>query len=281
MAMTHEQFADSKRKEFGRNVTAALKMLIEQKHLYQSVPVSPTDSYISIKPDKTQVTEKLPSVAEAMNAGWATEAVRPGADPVHLQAPDVKVFCSRCKRIEAYNAVLVLELFSRIRQERQVEEGGTQQAFLLAYQCQSCKRTPELFLIRRRGLKLTNEGRSPIEHVDVPAFIPDDAQRFYGGAIVAHQSGQTLAGVFLLRTLLEQWARSASGSKKEQADQVMDDYMATLPEDFSKRFPSMRSLYGELSADIHSATGSADLFERARGQIIQHFDARRMFGLPK
>jgi hypothetical protein len=235
---------------------------------------------VSIKPDNTRVTEKLPSVTRAMNAGWATEAVRPGAVPIHLVVPDVKVYCARCRRIEAYNSVFVAEIFAKIG-KRDVESSETEQAFLLAYQCQSCKRTPELFLIRRRGPKLTIEGRSPIEQVDVPPFIPNSVQRFFGGAIVAHQSGQTLAGVFLLRTVLEQWARSASGSKKDQADEVMDDYMATLPDDFKNRFPSMRTLYGELSVDIHGATGSAELFEKGRAQIIGHFDARRMFGLPK
>lgn len=280
MAMTMQQLADDRQSEFQRNVTSALRTLIEDKHLYQSVMVPPTDSYVSIKADKTQVTEKLPSVTAAMNAGWATEAVRPGANPIHLHVPDVKVYCVRCRRIEAYNSVFVVELFSKIGQMN-LEQGETEQAFLLAYQCQSCKRTPELFLIRRRGLRLTNEGRSPIEHVEVPPFVPDSVRKFFSGGIVAHQSGQTLAGVFLLRTVLEQWARSASGSKKEQADQVMDDYMATLPDDLKNRFPSMRTLYGELSVDIHSASGSADLFEKARAQIIQHFDVRRMFGLAK
>ena len=280
MAMSHEQFVESRRKEFQRNVTTAIRTLIEDKHLYQSVTVPPTHSYVVTKADKTEVTEQLPSVAQAMNAKWVMEAVHPGADPVHLLAPDVKVYCVRCRRIEAYNSVFVIEIFAKIR-NRDFEGVQTEQAFLLAYQCQACKRTPELFLIRRRGLKLTNEGRSPIEHVDVPSFIPDSVQRFFGGAIVAHQSGQTLAGVFLLRTVLEQWARAASGSTKEQADQVMDDYMATLPDDFKKRFPSMRALYGDLSVDIHNATGSAELFEKARAQVIQHFDVRRMFELPK
>lgn len=61
----------------------------------------------------------------------------------------------------------------------------------------------------------------------------------------------------------------------------MDDYMATLSEDFRRRFPSMRSLYGELSVDIHSATGAPELFDKAREQIVHHFDARRLFGLPR
>ncbi|MPZ47459.1 MAG: hypothetical protein GEV05_29695 [Betaproteobacteria bacterium] len=173
-----QEFAAARHQEFQRNVTAAIKLIVEQKHLYQSVTVAATDSYVSIKPDKTQVSEKIDSVTRAMNAGWATEAVRPGADPIHLNVPDVKVFCSLCKRIEAFNSAYVLDVFGRIG-KLVFEPGPVEQAFLLAYQCQSCKRTPELFLIRRRGLRLTLEGRSPIENVDVPTFVPDAVRRLW------------------------------------------------------------------------------------------------------
>jgi len=55
--------------------------------------------------------------------------------------------------------------------------------------------------------------------------------------------------------------------------------MAALPEDFKTRFPSMRTLYGDLSVDIHGASGSPALFERALVEIVQHFEARRLFKL--
>jgi hypothetical protein len=104
---------------------------------------------------------------------------------------------------------------------------------------------------------------------------------FYSGAVVAHQSGQTLAGLFLLRTLIEQFARASTGSKAENADEVLDAYMGTLPGDFKDRFPSMRSLYGDLSVDLHAATGSAELFDRAKTEIAEHFETRRVFKLDK
>jgi len=103
--------------------------------------------------------------------------------------------------------------------------------------------------------------------------------RFFSGAVVAHQSGQTLAGVFLLRSLIEQWARITTKSQAAKADEVLDAYMNSLPIDFKSRFASMYGLYGELSADIHSATGSAELFDSARCQIVEHFEARRLFKL--
>ena len=113
----------------------------------------------------------------------------------------------------------------------------------------------------------------------VPRFIPKNVKRFYGGALVAHQSGQTLAGIFLLRTLLEQWARSQVPKPPSQAEILVDKYMASLPADFRERFSSMRTLYGRLNEDIHAATGSEDTFKTALTQIDEHFDARRIYKL--
>jgi hypothetical protein len=277
--MDFHQWVRSRHDEFQRNVATAIGTLLQQKHLYQSVLIPATDTYVSIK-DKKRVEERMPTVTAAIRNAWSLEPVSSrDVEACHFTPPDVKLFCVTCDRLEPFNLVSAADVFRPLQAGAFQVKGETQQAFLLAYKCQSCKGTPELFLIRRRGLKLTNEGRSPIEHVDVPSFIPRQVKRFLGGAIVAHQSGQTLAGVFLLRTLIEQWARSATGSKKEQADQVLADYMATLPDDFTTRFPSMRALYGELSVEIHAATGTSELFAKAMEQVIQHFDVRRTFKL--
>jgi len=103
-------------------------------------------------------------------------------------------------------------------------------------------------------------------------------KRFYRGAVVAHQSGETLAGNFLLRTVIEQWARTSTGSKG-YADVVLDEYVQELPDDFKGRFPMLRQTYEHLSTDIHGATGSAEVFEKSRREILHHFEARRLFQL--
>jgi hypothetical protein len=155
----------------------------------------------------------------------------------------------------------------------------TVQVFVFSFLCQSCKNIPEVLLVRREGFKLTNSGRSPIEHVDVPPDIPNSMKRFYRGAVVAHQSGQTLAGIFLLRTLIEQWARSKAPPGQLLADAVLDAYMAPLPENFKSQFPSLRKLYEDLSVDIHIAKGDPTLYEETRAEIVRHFEARRIFRL--
>jgi hypothetical protein len=109
--------------------------------------------------------------------------------------------------------------------------------------------------------------------------IPNPVKGYYSGAVVAHQSGQTLAGIFLLRTVIEQWARSLIPDAPRDADKLLDAYMSTLPDDFKARFTSFRSLYENLSDDMHAARGNADLFERALAQIEEHFEPRRLFRL--
>ena len=61
----------------------------------------------------------------------------------------------------------------------------------------------------------------------------------------------------------------------------MDKYMESLPSDFKDRFASMRALYDDLSADIHSAIGFSELFDRAIAEITNHFDARRVYRLER
>ena len=117
-----------------------------------------------------------------------------------------------------------------------------------------------------------------MEHVQVPFEIPKEVARFYSGAVVAHQSGQTLAGLFLLRTLCEQWARRFAAAD-DHADQAINIYMDSLPEDFKGRFPSLRSIYEMLSADIHAATGSDELYVQMLTEIGEHFSARKVFKL--
>jgi hypothetical protein len=201
---------------------------------------------------------------------------------IKFRPPDVKLFCASvtCDRTEAFNLVSAEEFLSRDLQR--VEAGyatgaQTVQIFVFSYQCQSCKGAPEVFVVRRHGFRLTIAGRAPIEHVEVPAAIPKGPKKFFSAAVVAHQSGQTLSGLFQLRTLLEQFARTTTGSTATNADAVMEAYMGTLPGDFKDRFPSMRNLYDRLSVDLHAATGSAELFEEAQQDIVQHFEARRLF----
>ena len=278
---------------FEQRIAQDVKSLIESKHLYQSKLLEYEDLLSAtlqrVMEYRASVEPEFQKLIQANwhpidNADWKEN--RPGfpvedaTPPIRFQPQDVKLFCQPCEGIEAFNNISSEDFLRRGPPSRPFDSSGqTVQLFVFSFLCQSCKAIPEVFLVRRQGLKLTNSGRSPIEHIDVPAAIHKSVRRFYSGAVVAYQSGQTLAGIFLLRTLIEQWTRHAVARPDLLADEALDAYMRTLPEDFKARFPSLPSLYADLSADMHAALGDKDLFEKACAAITKHFAARRLFEL--
>jgi hypothetical protein len=109
--------------------------------------------------------------------------------------------------------------------------------------------------------------------------VPKAVRKFYSDAVVAFQSGQVLAANFLLRVLIEQWALYIIPQNMGAADKNLDAYVATLPDDFRRRFPTLREQYSKLSVDIHNATGSPELFQASQEDLLRHYDARRLWRL--
>ena len=273
--------------ELGERVSATLKNLLETKHLYQSSDVEFGELLNDFTDMDDAILEMLaPEIAAAASSAWGAQDKADrgprmaGFRGVRFGTPDVKLFCAACDRTEAFNSVSTVEISGRgIYGARSDRSGRTAQTFALSFECQSCKGPTEVFLVRRSGMKLTLSGRAPIEYVFVPSAIPGVVRQWFTGAIVAHQSGQTLAGLFLLRTLIEQWARESTGDSSAQAVDLLELYKDSLPDDFKQRFPSLGDVYRKLSEDIHNARGSDELFQQSRHEITRHFEARRLFDL--
>jgi hypothetical protein len=157
---------------------------------------------------------------------------------------------------------------------------GSHQVFILRYQCQACKREPVSFLVKREGLKLTLVGRSPMEAVDVPKYVPKGIRKYYKGAVVAYNSGAVLPGIFMLRTMIEQHMRGAvnAGERKMTGDELADAYAATLDSDFNRRCQSLKPVYVALSEAIHAAIDDKpEIFDIERTKILSHFEAKEVF----
>ena len=274
-------------------IVVALRDLLENKHLYQSVTVtfkglmepiaSQTSDPASIQAELEQIidSEWIPSDMTAILEKVSTGVISANRVPdpvIVIRAPDIRLFCGTCERQEPFNLVSSADILPRNRGVGYHSKAGRVQVLQFSYLCQSCKGVPEVFLVRRNGSRLTLCGRAPMEYAGAPVDVPRKVRSFYSDALIAYQSGQVLAANFLLRTLIEQWARIASvKTLAKDADEILTSYMDTLPASFKAQFPSLRSLYGELSHDIHGAVGSAELFERVRSEVVEHFEARRLF----
>jgi hypothetical protein len=108
-----------------------------------------------------------------------------------------------------------------------------------------------------------------------------------GEVWLAHHAGQTLAGLYLLRTFVEQYWRTLRPVKdliaavpRATGDEQGEAYQKTLLGDFKARFPSLKDIYGQLSAAVHDASADARLFEDSSARIVEHFAARKLFDLP-
>jgi hypothetical protein len=163
---------------------------------------------------------------------------------------------------------------------------GQDQWFLFGFECQQCHGTPMRLLIRREQNKIRLVGRDPIEVLPVPNEIPKSVGKFFGSAQIAHHAGQTLAGIFLLRTVIEQYWRSLDTVKQLIAQKARatgeeqgEVYQKTLPENFRSQFPSLLDLYRQLSSAMHDANSDAVLFDQCVAKIIKHFKARDLFEL--
>ena len=133
-------------------------------------------------------------------------------------------------------------------------------------------------MVRRSGWDLILEGRSPMERVPVESFIPKEERDFFRDAVIARNSGKALAGLFYLRTFVEQFARrKVKPSGRLSGDELMSAYADTIPLPQRDQMPSLRELYEKLSEALHSAKEDSILFEEVKTEIERHFDFRRLF----
>lgn len=299
---------------FQSNVSTAFRELLSEKHLYQSVrvniefidgvaqalhgeaqrhararrfsggaePIVP--NWETFRKDGLMLMSNLwiPESGIEYPAGSIQALAKTGhvENSIKVRLPTIQTRCPHCKGRWPFNP---MEADQKWEQGR---KSTSDQWFFLSYECQSCKEEPLRFLIRRTKDKLTLCGRDPIEAVEVSSVIPKAHAERYSSSIVAYQSGQALAADFLLRVFVEQYWRSLDevvtalkDKPRPTGDEIGQAYKTTLPPDFSGRFPSLCEVYSDLSAAIHAADDSPDIYPKACEMVIEHFDARRLFKL--
>jgi hypothetical protein len=130
-----------------------------------------------------------------------------------------------------------------------VDKPGNQ-VFWFAVQCQRCKEAGIVLLVRRLGRKIMLVGRSEMEEVKPATYIPKAQRQFYSEAMIDFQCNSILSGLFMLRTLIEQHMRAATESPGLRGDILCQKYSESLSPDFNDRFPSLGSVYRELSTAL-------------------------------
>jgi hypothetical protein len=263
----------------GELVNEAFEKLLNERHLYQSLNIDRNRLYKEHNGGRigrildqflTQKFEKQP---------WLPLQKAQNSEPVNgftFRFPNVWNFCSQCDARTPFNLNLDQER-PFTTQFSAPPRKATFQVLCLPLQCQGCKSDPILFMVTRKGLKLTLTGRSEFEEVKAPEYIPKAQRKYYSQARIAFNSGQILPALFMLRTLIEQFMRSVINDDAIRGDELCKKYNETLPEDFKRRFPSFAEIYGTLSDAIHRAAEDPPLFEEQLDRISRHFEAKSVF----
>lgn len=298
------------RYQYNAFVAGRLKLLLETKHLYQKVSLQPEELLATLSPPARTVqsvggmrTEDEKWLFETQAAGFTQGRLvitdKQLFDNTNRPTPslvvgNVKLFCSTCGGREAFRPIWFSDITNELVTEnaKQAVSGTPQtfkvrfnpktfQLFYLIFQCQRCEGAPEAFLLKRHEADLLIEGRSPIEHVELPSFIPREEKKWFRDSVVAFQTGKILAALFYLRTFIEQFARRKTGTQndKKTGDEIMSSYADTIPVNLRDTMPSLADWYDKLSAALHGAKEDAELFESAREKIEKHFDIRRVHEL--
>lgn len=296
------------RRDMASLIVAAIKNLLETKHLYQAGTAFDLDAFIDANmaampmpepPGRDQDYRRY-SAIQAARANLRRAACQPWlpiqsygpeelekrqragqadmASPLLFEFPFVRLYCRRCHRREPYHALSVSDALEdeRPRPDPDAEPTMTDQIFLALYQCQGCRSAPEFLAVARNGMKVKLVGRQPIESVEVPDEVPREESEFLRSARIAFNTGNVLAALFYLRTLIEQFARRKTNRiARETGDVLMSKYSATLPDDLRGRMPSLGEWYEKLSEALHEARDDEELYRAAEEKILHHFELRR------
>jgi len=281
-------------------IELAFQKLLNTKHLYQTVDVDfepaireeATEIFrrrnrdsiggvIKLNPKKSTLDEVRQELFAELDAlDWFCGILLPV--PPHrvcFSLLPVRTLCSVCDEVTAFN------LWDQDEQSvRTITLGSKgEQVFTFTLQCQGCRSRVVVFMVRRKGRKIQLVGRSEFEEVKAPSYIPKEHKGFYSQALVAFNCGQTLAALFLLRTLIEQHMRTETAltDLRGEDEDLCDEYNKTLDDDFKGRFASFKDVYGKLSDALHRASPNESLFKSEIERVRLHFQGLELFAKVK
>jgi hypothetical protein len=242
----------------------------EAKRAYQArtIPMLPSGgNYRSAAEPEISLTDITNQFVEEANYRyWYFGEDKSVRKKIRIAFPPVRTLCTKCGEVEAFNL-----LGEQLIQVIDIGADG-HQVFSFPVQCQRCKVCVIVFLVKRAGPKIQLVGRSEFEEVEVPKFVPKKLSRFYSQAVVAFQCGQVLAGLFLLRTLMEQYMRAVTKSITVRGEDLCEEYAKQLGPELSGRLPSFTKIYNELSNALHTVDDREEVFASQIEQIRLHFE---------
>lgn len=293
------------RNAVAEDIRIAIWSLLETKYLYQTVKVrwetvaskakSTQDKFngkneiLEIGPDRIwsdSLAAYLVKLAAKTQVGaWNVipelhpEGTTLGkSDEFEVIAPPAELYCRTCKTSKAHNSGSLKAGIIPQPYPTDVKKGH--QVFTCGYECQRCRSALVVYQITRHEEKLILSGCSEYPKISVLREIPEDVAEYVSEAKIAHGTGRTLAGLFFLRTAIEQHLRKTTGFfGRQTGEELVTAYRGYLNEDFPNKEWVLGRLYEELSAKLHMAEADEKQFEKTLCELERYFKALSLFPL--
>lgn len=260
-------------------IARSFKLLFEAKHLYQNIKIDlsvfrrkrmHSSGGIGAGVSKDHDESKEVDFSLMPDHLWRlTPSKEKKQNKYVVSMPHIEIFCSVDSKAEPFHPKEACTISHSELRDLIIQD------YIVSYECQLCK-TLVTFMVRREGLKLLLSGRSPMEAVHLPTYIPKNQKQYISDAIIAYNSGQTLPALFMLRVFIEQYAKSFSSIPDLKADKYIEKYMKSLSQEFKAKYPSVSDLYEKLSLAIHKADASSELFVKTMDNICIHLEAKQL-----
>jgi len=269
---------------FKKAFSRAIQTLLQEKHLYQSEMID----WSRPLGDTRYETEGIPYAKACWHPegcpqteGAAARAEASGLSLFAFPLLPIQAWCAECQEPTEFRPEL-----PRCRSVCG-PDSPAEQALLLSFACRVCANRRITFLVTRAGERLQLSGRDPIEALPIPSSIPKSVARFYAEAQLTHNSGQSLAALYLLREFIERFWRllpevqdALSRTPRMNAGEIAGIYAALLPLDFRTQYPSLMDCHRALTAAIQEQASRPDVFQFCLAEILDHLDGRRFRRLP-
>lgn len=269
-------------------IAKAVKELLESKGLYQNVAIAQdfVHAFANNECPETKLVNEFgkrpvnPIGRGGLSRGGCSPLGTPHDElPISFYLPAANLHCDSC---DATTSFLGLgSWFDNVVETPYPILGeATEQVFTLHYGCTMCRNGHLVFQVRRRGFGLQLTGRSRPFRPNVPPNIPKYIKEIVQDALVAEAEGDASAAYYHLRTALEFHLKSelgAASSVKMEGGELCDQYNKLLDQRLRAGFPSIGSLYSELSAGLHTRDVDRERFKQMVQEVEDHFAAKSMF----
>ena len=250
--------------EFDTKDGIAFPTLVKEFNLRPWVPVSRTKGNKTKMPAYNGPTQILETPIEEMY--------------IKFYLPEIETFCKSCKKVTVH--LSMIESIFDGRDELFDKSDTTQQILIPYYNCGVCYNDVVIYLIKRKGNKITICGRTERLRYNVDKIIPIKFKEIIEDALSAVNENDLYAGFYHLRTFLEHYMKEVlqiPHVEQKRGDELVRMYNESLNNKFLSSTISFSVVYDKLNYNLHSRNGEHTDFYKFLEDIYNHLKAKELF----